>query len=71
MENQSVVTSKVSLLETLRQVGIAVAIGAAINFITMFAQAILGWLHGIEPEAPGMLVGFAKYLWSWKTSRFG
>lgn len=49
----------------LKQAIIAIAIGAAINFVTLVLQAVLGWLQDVSPEVPGTILGAGKYLWSY------
>lgn len=50
--------------ENLKQIIITIAIGAAINVLTVLFQYAIEWLRQIPPELPGTVVGIAKYL-SW------
>lgn len=46
----------------MRHAAMSIAIGAAISFLTVMFQAAIAWLHHIQPEAPGALVGIAHYV---------
>ena len=50
--------------ENLKQVLLTIAIGAAINIITVLSQYAIEWLRAIPVEIPGTVFGVVKYL-SW------
>lgn len=57
--------------ETIKHAAMSIAVGAVISFLTVLFQASISWLHNVQPEIPGAVVGIVKYLHSIRTHYLG